>query len=433
MTPKPDWQVLCNEGIAHFHRDEFDAAVKSFQGSIEAGGGTPEVRCLLAHGLHRAGQSEKAISGLKEIIDAAPDFSPAHDGLIGILRSLDRMNEAASFLTWASYRHPSRLALRRVAARSRRETGGRWNRISILDSSVFSVQDVVPLLLGDKPVAYNNATAEERAFVPEWAKHLGLFAVDLGEVKANAQHDKKTRYGVLISKNRRLLDKTARVWPVSDDSSNVDIGRLLGYPDCCVSAYKKFQRLQKTEPTADAVRFIAAASGAGPYPYLLNNILVFNSLRCSADAEGIQRLFNLNSDQNIALKLKAAITWHPCSFHCGPSLAAARRSWAYLQRYSPVEAAALKDRLDKPVLYFDWSRFVAFEGAVEGNVLRYSRIVPPHSFLSPEHLELFRSGDSLHLVPRGVSVRRGGKVLRVLPAQSPLILPFSSKNAILNR
>jgi hypothetical protein len=405
---KRDWRVLIGQGIGHLNRNDCAAAADAFEAAIALGAATPAIRCLFARALHRSGRTERAITEFKNLIDAAPDCAPAREGLTEILRSGGCAD--------AESRTPHENPL------------FRGNKVSVLDESVFSVQDVIPLLLGDKPAAYNDATKEQSAFVASWARRTGLHAANIGKVKTPPQQDKKERYGVLLSKNPRLLAKAVKLWRSHSESRMV--GRLLGYPECCVSAHEIFYHHLASNPQADAVRFIAAASGAGPYSFLLNNTLVFNSRRCgAADGEGVERLFRLNADPNISLKLKAMISWHPCSYRCPRSLAAARRIWSFLERFSPVEAAALKGRLEKPLLFLDWSTFAAFEGRADRKRLVYSRVVPPYSFLSSGHLALIASGNNLRLLPGGVGVRRDAKALSVLHAASPLLLPFSSRTS----
>ena len=421
---KRDWRIFFNQGIGHFNRSEFSKAVHSFQKAVESGADTPDAHCFLAHSLQSAGKTRRAIAEFRGVIDAHPGYSPARDGLISMLRSLGRMREAASLLTPESGQHPGSDSLRRELESLTNASDGR-NYISLLDASAFSAQDVIALLLGDKPVAYNDATKEQLAFIPEWAKQLGLVTANLGKVKTEAQDDKKARYGVLLSKERRTLEMAANIW--SSPRGAIEVGKLLGYPDCCGSSFAKFNRLQHANPLADVVPFIAAASGAGPYPFLLNNLLVFNSKRCPADGPAVEKLFRINADPNIALKLKAVITWHPCTYNCRPSLAAARRTWSFLKRHSPAEAASLQCRLDKPVLYLSCSEFVTFEGRADRKSLAYSRVVPPYSLLPSERLDPFRAGNPLRLARGKVHVCRDGKELSVLSADFPRLLPFTPR------
>ncbi len=301
--------------------------------------------------------------------------------------------------------------------------------VRILDAGAFFAQDVVGLLLGDKPVAYNDATREQLAFLSAWAQQLGLAVVNLGKIRNQDQPDGTPRYGVLIAKDRGALARAAARWR-GPYLTGPAIGRLLGYPDCCAAAFGRFQKRQEKDPGADMIDAIAAASGPGPYPFLLNNVLVFNSKRCAAGREDREKLADLNRDQSFALKLPALISWHPCSYQCRPSLRAARRIWAYVQRYSPDAAARLRRRLSAPVLFLSWSKFAAFRGRVARGRLKYSQVVAPHSLLDAEILELIRAGDELRIEAPGVWVSRGGKKRWVLKEDRARLLGFTSRLSV---
>jgi hypothetical protein len=112
---------------------------------------------------------------------------------------------------------------------------------------------------------------------------------------------------------------------VEDDASG---GLLLGYPVCCIAAYRLHvgHHLTRLEPHF-------ARAGGGPWPYWCNTL---------ADAFG----------------------WHlvshfPCSPGCQPTRAMARKHLAALVRFDPAFAIALRVHM-QTVAFSDPARGIAY-------------------------------------------------------------------------
>lgn len=399
---KPKQAANLAQGIAFYNAGKFQEAVDCFLSAAERKS-TPKTLYFLAHSLASSGREQEALS---------------------VFRRLDQH----PFLENSQASQPTkkRQKGRRPVPTASQTQEARLRVIRMLDASAFSAQDIIALLLGDKPMAYNDAAKDQIPAVEKLANKFGLHLLILGTVKTQPQHDKKARYGLLLGKERKQMDRAAALWSSPSATWSITLGRLLGYPECCVLAYYKFNRLQQSRPHLDIVPAIAAASGPGPFPFLLNNMMVFNSRLCFMDAgDKIEKIFSANINPEVSLKLKAVITWHPCSFKCEESLVKARRIWSVLEWLSPHEAAALRDRLSSPILYLNWWEFTGFKGRIGQNKAVYLRLAPPHSLLTPKNRNLLRSGNNLRLVSGGVQVRRDKIKLGFLASDFALLLPFA--------
>ena len=214
---------------------------------------------------------------------------------------------------------------------------------SPLDSA-FYAQEVVGVALGDKPLAQADLEPSQLSDARRLAETAGL-AVELLDDDAAGPLRR-----VLLAKDRPALDRLAREWKGADVET---CGRLLGYPDCCVAAYAEWAKDPEAEE--DVVRGVADRSPKGPWSFLLNSAFVYHSRlfkRPGRDAERLNRVLAAAGGPH--LRLKAVITWHPCSFACPESLARARRIWEVLAKTSPEDAAWLRRSLAVKLSFKDW-------------------------------------------------------------------------------
>lgn len=117
-----------------------------------------------------------------------------------------------------------------------------------------------------------------------------------------------------------------------------EMGAMLGYPPCCVAAFAALDDRSNNS----AIRYAAHAATRGRFAPELNNLFAH------------------------------VLPWFPCSYGCAPSVEAARAVLALFAKHDPGGAAALHERLARPVFYVDHARAVAFAGArLEGDVWRY--------------------------------------------------------------
>lgn len=137
--------------------------------------------------------------------------------------------------------------------------------------------------------------------------------------------------------------------PVAHRPFTTEMGRLLGYPACCVSAYTRHDEVLDN------------------HGYLT---------RALADTREPRALLN-----NLGLGAFHYLPWSPCRFDCEASLAWAGALEAHLARTNPRACEAIARMLAMPRLYLDDRRQVILDGQADAEgTLRYSRAAGPFAF-----------------------------------------------------
>jgi hypothetical protein len=121
-------------------------------------------------------------------------------------------------------------------------------------------------------------------------------------------------------------DGTIAKFLKSSENWNNDkvVGKILGYPECCIDFFIKNQESQKRVQN-DFILPIIENSQGNSFPWL-NNIAA--------------RYFDLT-----------LLSHFPHSFHCTASLKIAERNLACINKYSVMLAGFIKEELKNPVLY----------------------------------------------------------------------------------
>ncbi|HBA61202.1 MAG TPA: hypothetical protein DCZ92_10385 [Elusimicrobia bacterium] len=186
------------------------------------------------------------------------------------------------------------------------------------------------------------------------------------------------------------------------------IGRLLGYPECCVSYhYKTFYKF-----TDEFVRECSARSGKFLWP--LNNVL---------DFDGRLKKVAAQPDFN-GLGHASLISHNPCSYDCAKSLELAKKNYFYLNKHirhpGPESDYSL---LAKPVLYADDFNLAILNGKSVPGGAEFAGAAFILGFAGLE--KELNAGGSLLLRGRVLSISRKGKVvLKKTLSKKPLVLPF---------
>lgn len=111
-----------------------------------------------------------------------------------------------------------------------------------------------------------------------------------------------------------------------------EIGRLLGFPECCRRAFLDIGTEQNRNLTLRALR---------------------HSERCD---------WRLNQ---LSPGVVSLISWAPCRYDCAASLAFASALFELLQQYSPTQAAEIREYLARPRLFWDMRRQLVVDGRIE--------------------------------------------------------------------
>ncbi len=149
---------------------------------------------------------------------------------------------------------------------------------------------------------------------------------------------------VYLSRDESAAKKAAFYESVRNDEK---LGHLLGYPPCCIDFYK--EHYQKAAMLGDEYcQFSIANSGAGPYPFVTNNML---------------RLFDI-----------AIISHFPCSFECTKSVHIGKKIYHALEKRNSALARYVHDALQGPVMYHHGTGIHVLKGYMKkGNIISYAK------------------------------------------------------------
>ena len=272
--------------------------------------------------------------------------------------------------------------------------------------------DVVGLLYGYKKIISTGMAASQVAGLKKaFGKH-GLLckAMDIG-----LDYRKQNPTYVIAKKASHIKEAVAAY-----RSNRYDlIGRLLGYPECCV---RHHYRLVNVKDSADDFVRRCHANSAGFF-WPINNVLDFDGRICGRKAAGM----DFSGVQHASL-----ISHNPCAYDCRPSLKLAELNRDNLRK-NILRPGAESDYsiLAKPVLYADDYNLAILNGTSDPAGVNYSGTAYILGF--DDARGKIASGDRVAVSGRVFCVLRGGKsIFRQTLPKKPLILPFDRRAAALS-
>jgi hypothetical protein len=208
------------------------------------------------------------------------------------------------------------------------------------------------LAYGAKPMVLIHGQEAELCAALAWAEQRG-FTVLLSADEWDRESDAgKGGYSNLATNMRRACagsgawrsllagadeDRVVLAWLALTFGWDEALGRLLGYPACCTSAFARNWREAVTEHQGDVVAVCIRQSGPGPHDWRVNVL---------------GRYFGAEVIQHF-----------PCHFDCAASLALAEQTRAVLAACEPSLHAWCEEVLNAPVLYTDTSGVAVLRGA----------------------------------------------------------------------
>lgn len=211
------------------------------------------------------------------------------------------------------------------------------------------------LSYGLKPLVLVHGSNDELSATLAWAEGRGFTAL-LSAYEWDRGVDKgKGGYSNLATNMRRATgdaqawrsmlvgadeDTTVLGWLALSLGWDELLGRLLGYPACCASAFARRWTLAVESHQGDVVTSCIDDSGPGPHDWRVNNL---------------GRYFGVELIQHF-----------PCSFGCAPSRAAAARAAATLAEWESMTHAYTRTVLAAPVVYTEADGVAVLVGAEVG-------------------------------------------------------------------
>lgn len=281
-------------------------------------------------------------------------------------------------------------------------------RLEDLRQRGFLVQDLLAVALGLKPLCRSGLTREDqptlkplRSFAKKTGLHLKLYRSlyepgPMFMIAGQASALKAFEAAVLAKASATTARDTA--------AATRKMGRILGYPPCCVEAFTL------SEPGGNSWSFpreLSKRYDGAPIPFTMNFLHNFHS-RSSSPKKELQRMLKAGY-RSMELYL---LPWIPCRWDCPASLAYAQRLHQELDKRLPAFARALRECLSMPVLFFDDWKFIPLMGArLQGARLAYALPLDAKTLVPARVMSLLRRGDALKESARAIQVLRQGRII----------------------
>lgn len=273
--------------------------------------------------------------------------------------------------------------------------------------------EVLAFERGIKPALYLTVPRDE---APRWTERFADRAVARVDYvlahdtvtdvrrRENAPEGEGTHVDLFFARDPADAERAREIYrdPRGPSARLDEMGALLGYPPCCVAAFAALDDRSNNSALRYASRegTLRARQRFAP---TLNNLFAH------------------------------VLPWFPCGYGCARSVTAAEAVLDAFASDRPDDAAALRARLARPVLYVDHARLVAFDGArLDGDVLRFTSVVgglaatrddPSAAAVSARFEEavggFFDGADGVRVNDDGVEAFAGGRPLRRLRRRAP--------------
>jgi len=256
------------------------------------------------------------------------------------------------------------------------------------------LQEILPVIAGVKP-----------SFIMDLdEKRKRIILSEFPELNINCKQKiivNKRKTVCAFSKKKRIAEETINSFVVGKDPEK--IGRLLGYPECCVKSHSYFFRhnLQHHSP----IVVYQSYRNSKRLNFLTNNLLNFSSrLSNREDYRRLREYSILNEHFPIPLIYLQFISHIPCSYDCEESIKMGKEIDALLKKYTPEVEKVVKYTLSKPILFFDVLEWIIFDGYVRGNILFYKKVIPPISSIDFSLLNKITKGNKIIIREKKIEI-----------------------------
>lgn len=157
-------------------------------------------------------------------------------------------------------------------------------------------------------------------------------------------------------------------------------GYFLGYPDCCVDFFRKFNNHFIYNNLYETLK-----NTKGKPDKFCNSILKDNTF---------SYIYNI-----------------PCSWNCEKTIAYAKSLRKELLKVEPELVRRMDEILQKPLLVINEQNSYIFEGKVKGNSITYSEFKFVGHEDKDQYSELLGKGDEIKVSNDGFKVYKGGKMI----------------------
>jgi hypothetical protein len=270
-------------------------------------------------------------------------------------------------------------------------------------------EDIPREILGKEYITTTSAKGYPLNFIPKPANRDHAHFTYVPAKQTTGVPLRREEVHVFISKEENLLKK-GMWYPVviknrvifQPKADSLKYGYVLGYPDCCIKFFRKFNNWLIYSHLYEAY-----ANTKGKPSFLCNPFLKDTSF--------------------------SYIYHMPCSYSCGQTISLARRLRVAIKKNEP-DYVKITDRYSRmPFLVFYEKKYYCFEGVMEGNQIRYNKFYFP----SPErskniYAEYLRNADTVKLEGKKLILTKKGKFIKELKPEygsfapeAPFLIQFS--------
>lgn len=270
---------------------------------------------------------------------------------------------------------------------------------------------------GLKPVIRIGTTKNELDYLVEFVNNYKVFNI----IKKfdNKFYGEKLEKPILIAYVSLSQDLAEEAYEAEKNQDRKTLGKLLGYPSCCVDNFIKKCADFNTEFTIES--FLNTKVKPSFY---CNSVFNFDSKLNRDSVRVFQKIHKIFLDTEYFFLVKHI----PCSFDCKETIEIGKRTLEILEKETPEIAQKILSTLKKPVLYFDYFSWIVFDGYVRDNTLFYSKVLPYKSLFPEIDLKIIKEGNKFEIFDDKINVYKDNKILLTIEKQGKyrgIILDFS--------
>ncbi len=211
-----------------------------------------------------------------------------------------------------------------------------------------------------------------------------------------------------LSKKKEIAKEAVNSLTARKDSEK--IGKLLGYPECCIKNHSYFfqHNLQRYSPIVTYQSY----QNSKQFNFLTNNLLNFSTrLYTKEDYEKLEQYLLLNKRFPIPIVYLQFISHIPCSYNCQKSIKTGKEINALLKKYAPEVEKVVTYTLSKPILFFDVFKWVILDGYVRKNTLFYKKVILPISPIDFSLLNKIIKGNKIVIKEKKIEILKNNSSL----------------------
>jgi hypothetical protein len=260
---------------------------------------------------------------------------------------------------------------------------------------------VIPALVGVRhglreAMSYD-ATASEASRIRARITAMGLYSGIGGRHRYE-----KERFFLYIARQSKVVSQCLRAERHDPEA----LGRMFGYPECCISSFLQRWRRHKTD----------ANTGEPDFPYL-----AYSDTRRRPWPEVNNLLWYMN-DSRTPYYL---ISHFPCSYRCQKSLDYAKNVDRFISVEYPRLAQRIRAYLCLPILLFhdkndgirDENNGFVFSGKSDGQWIIYNDV---HPLRTARSIRAFIKGNRFHNMSRKINIYDNGQLVSSIPKKHRL-------------